>query len=104
VVEVEPHVVALIGPVSLAGWVLLAAGLLRIPWRYALWIGLGVGLVLVAGTLTTEPFLRGGDARWSVLMAAIGAAVAMRAYDRGKRARAELVTGILRKPESERLC
>ena len=89
--------VAVIGTtLSCSVWVFLFGGLARIPWRYAAQIALGVTAVLVAASLAR------GDARLPfdpgvlVLSAAIGAGIAVRAYEKGKARRDAMIEAILR--------
>lgn len=86
---------ALIGAGLSAVWVLLFAGLARIPWRYAMQIAFGVTLVLAAGDLATKEYGRAVDRGSLVLAAALGAGVAVRAYERGKARRDAMIQAIL---------
>jgi hypothetical protein len=72
-----------VGTVALALGTLMA-GIRRTPWRYAIGIGIGFGLVIGAVGLATAD---GADPAMLVLVGAIGGALAQLAFERGERER-----------------
>ena len=83
---------ALFVGVFYAGLFLLVGGLLRIPWRYAVQVALGGGMVVLAAVIADHT--RAGGPL--IFLAAIGAILATSAYERGKARRDEAIREILR--------
>jgi hypothetical protein len=75
--------------------VLLFGGLLRIPWRYAAQIALGVAVVVGAGSIASTDVGRTVDTGFLVLLAAAGGGIAARAYERGKARRDAMIAAIV---------
>jgi hypothetical protein len=61
----------------------LGAGIRRIPWRYAVIVGLGWGIVFAALRAATLGF----DPAILVLFGAVGGSLAVRGFDLGERER-----------------
>jgi hypothetical protein len=84
--------------------VMLAAGIRRIPWRYAAMTGLGVGLVFAAGRLAisgVDPDLRKWlDPGTLVLLGALGGGITSLSFERGERERRRRSAAILDQPAS----
>jgi hypothetical protein len=76
-------------------WMLLA-GLRRIPWRYAVIMGLGAGVVFSALRQVTIDL----DAGLGVLLGAIGGSVVQLGFDRGQRERERQTAEILGSSQS----
>ncbi len=62
---------------------ILVAGIRRIPWRYAVLVGVGYGIVFAA--LRAATF--GVDTATLVLVGALGGSVAIRGWDLGEQER-----------------
>ena len=68
----------------------LVAGIRRIPWRYAVIVGVGYGIVFAALHAVTF----GVDASILVLFGALGGSVAIRGWDLGEQARKRISDAI----------
>ena len=69
------------------------AGLRRLPWRYSILVGVGVGVVLAALRMATlDPRI---DPGVLVLIGAVGASLATLGSERGERARVRRSAAIL---------
>jgi hypothetical protein len=81
----------------------LFAGINRIPWRYALEIGVGSAAILALSNIATQadgPLFEAGQL---VLIGAILGGLVVRAYERGIALRRAEVDRILAIPESTKL-
>ncbi len=76
----------------------LFAGLQRIPWRYAVVIGIGSAVVLGMASFASSPGGRSVDGGTWVLLGAIVGGVVLRAYDRGRAQRRAIIDRILQVP------
>jgi hypothetical protein len=89
---IEP--VGLIGALAWGGaaglLMVLAAGIRRIPWRYAALVGVGWGIVFAA----LRAAQLGADPAILVLVGAIGGSLAARGFDRGEQERKRISDGI----------
>ena len=79
-----------------SGLIFLFAGIQRIPWRYAALIALGIGVVMLAGSLASAGWTQNGQAGGLILLAAFGGGLAVRGYERGKAQRDAQVEAIIR--------
>jgi hypothetical protein len=91
---------ALFAAVGAATLVVLFAGLNRIPWRYALEIGVGTAAIVGLATLATNPAVPPFDPGHLVLIGAALGAVVLRAYERGMALRRAEIDRILAIPNS----
>lgn len=74
----------------------LLAGLQRIPWPYALVIGIGSAVVLGMASYASSPGGPSVDGGTWVLLGAIAGGVVIRAYERGMAQRRAMIDRILR--------
>jgi hypothetical protein len=82
---------AIVWGAAVAALTLPAAGVRRLPWSYAGLLALGFGIVFTALRLAQL----GADAASLVLVAAVGAALAATAWERGNRERVRRSAAIL---------
>ena len=69
---------------------ILVAGIRRIPWRYAVLVGVGYGIVFAALRAATL----GVDTATLVLVGALGGSVAIRGWDLGEQERKRMSDAI----------
>ena len=76
----------------------LFAGLQRIPWRYALAIGIGSAVVLAMASFASSPGGGSVDGGTWVLLGATAGGIVIRAYERGMAQRRATTDRILHVP------
>ena len=83
--------------VALADAVVLVlfAGVMRIPWRHALTVALGMAMVLFVSFVAARGNLTGDAIGNLTILAAIGGGISVRGYERGTRQRDEVIAGIV---------
>ena len=91
---------AVFGAGTTAVLVILFAGLNRIPWRYALEIGVGVAAIVGLATMAQNAAVLKFDPGQLVLIGAIVGGLVVRAYDRGMAQRRAEIDRILAIPGS----
>jgi hypothetical protein len=75
---------------AVGGLMVLVAGIRRIPWRYAVVVGVGYGIVFAA--LRAATF--GVDTSILILFGALGGSVAIRGWDLGEQERKRISSAI----------
>ncbi len=98
----EPGVLglAVFDAIGAATLVVLFAGLNRIPWRYALEIGIGAGAIVGLATIATNAPRSLFDPGQLVLIGAVVGGLIFRAYARGMTLRRAKIDRILAIPDS----
>jgi hypothetical protein len=76
----------------------LFAGLQRIPWRYAVMIGIGSAAVIAMASFASSPGGGSVDGGTWVLLGAIAGGIVIRAYERGMAQRRAMIDRILHVP------
>ena len=89
-IEPEELVEPLVFGAGVGALMILVAGIRRIPWRYAVLVGVGYGIVFAALRAATL----GVDTATLVLVGALGGSVAIRGWDLGEQERKRMSDAI----------
>ena len=99
---IDPVVVSMALLISIPAGILvtLFAGINRIPWRYALEIGVGSGAILALSNIATQSARPPFEPGQLVLIGAVLGGLVVRAYERGVAIRRAEVDRILAFPDT----